>query len=49
MKEMLQKWGTIIFVGFIFMGALMYAKGFSQAVGTVDTGVIGIGKTLEGR
>jgi hypothetical protein len=44
-------WGilTLIFIGFIFMGVLLNAKGFSLAAGTLFTGVNTLGKTLETR
>lgn len=44
-------WGilTLIFLGFILMGVLLNAKGFSMAAGTLFTGVNTLGRTLETR
>lgn len=44
-------WGiiTLIFVGFIFMGVLLNAGGFSKAAGTLFSGTANLGKVLEGQ
>jgi hypothetical protein len=44
-------WGivTIMFLGFIGIGVLRNAKGFSAAAGTLFTGTNTLGRTLEGR
>jgi hypothetical protein len=44
-------WGilTLIFLGFIGIGVLRNAKGFSLASGTLFTGVNTLGRTLESR
>lgn len=39
----------VIFLGFIFIGALRNAHGFSLAFGTLFSGTNQLGKTLEGR
>jgi hypothetical protein len=43
-------WGilTLIFVGFIFLGVITHAGGFSKAAGTLFTGVTNLGSTLSG-
>lgn len=38
---------TLFFLGAIGVAVLTHAAGFSQAAGTVFTGVNGLGKTLE--
>lgn len=40
---------TLIFLGFIFIGVLRNAKGFSSAAGTLFSGTNQLGMTLEGR
>lgn len=39
----------VLFLLFFFIGIMRNAKGFSQAAGTMFTGVNTLGKTLEGR
>lgn len=43
-------WGIIslVIVGFIILGILTHAKGFSSAAGTLFTGFNGIGESLSG-
>lgn len=38
-----------LIVGFVFIGVLTHAKGFSIAAGTLFSGTNNLGKTLEGR
>jgi hypothetical protein len=45
------KWSQIILwliLGFVFIGVLTHAAGFSQAAGTLFTGTNTLGQTLEG-
>jgi hypothetical protein len=39
---------TLFFLGAIFVAVMTHASGFSQAAGTLFTGVNSMGKTLEG-
>lgn len=39
---------TLFFLLATFVAVMTHAKGFSQAAGTVFTGVNGLGQTLEG-
>lgn len=46
------KWSSIILwlvIGFVFIGVLTHAYGFSLAAGTLFKGAEGLGGTLEGR
>lgn len=43
------KIATLIFVGFIFMGVLLNAGGFSKAAGTLFSGTASLGSVLEGQ
>lgn len=36
-------------IGFVFIGVLTHAAGFSLAAGTLFNGINGLGGTLEGR
>lgn len=38
---------TLVFLGFILIGVLTHAVGFSQSAGTIFTGINTIGSTLE--
>lgn len=38
---------TIVFLGFIFVAVMTHAAGFSQAAGTIFTGINTVGSTLE--
>jgi hypothetical protein len=38
---------TLFFLGAIFVAVMTHAKGFSQAAGTVFTGLNSMGSTLE--
>jgi hypothetical protein len=38
---------TLVFLGAIFVAVMTHAQGFSQAAGTMFTGVNGIATTLE--
>lgn len=49
MSETIKKILTMTFLGFIAMGVLLHAKQFSQAAGTIDTGINATGRVLEGR
>lgn len=39
---------TLIFLGFIFMGILLHASGFSSVAGTLFSGTASLGSVLEG-
>jgi hypothetical protein len=46
------KWGSVILwliIGFVFIGVLTHAYGFSLAAGTLFSGTNSLGKTLEGQ
>lgn len=46
------KWSSIILwlvIGFVFIGVLTHAAGFSTAAGTLFAGTNTLGKTLEGQ
>jgi hypothetical protein len=38
---------TLVFIGFIFVAVMTHASGFSEAAGTLFTGLNGVGQTLE--
>lgn len=40
---------TLFFIGAIFLAVMTHAAGFSNAAGTMFTGINTMGKTLEGR
>jgi hypothetical protein len=46
-----QFWKVVlwIFIGFVIIGVLTHAKGFSLAAGTLFQGTSNVGRTLEGR
>lgn len=41
-------WLTLLFIGFLVIGIITHAYGFSLAAGTLFSGVQGLGTSLEG-
>lgn len=48
MKDSLWGWLTLLFIGFLIIGIITHAYGFSLAAGTLFGGLNTLGTSLEG-